>query len=94
VYDIGRSRILYRTSGNGNVRILKLEEIDFSCASTEMVLAADANPDDSNSFEEFSLSLNEKLINEILSSSSFLSDCLKEYRDRMIAYPKTTSAMR
>jgi hypothetical protein len=31
--------------------------MDFSCASTEMVLAADANPDDSDSFEEFSLSL-------------------------------------
>jgi hypothetical protein len=31
--------------------------MDFSCESTEMVLAADANPDDSDSFEEFSLSL-------------------------------------
>jgi penicillin V acylase-like amidase (Ntn superfamily) len=94
VYDIGRSRILYRTSGNRNVRILQLRDMDFSCASTEMVLAADANPDDSDSFEEFSLSLNEKLINGVLSNSSFLSDCLEKYRDGMISYPKTTSVRR
>jgi hypothetical protein len=90
VYDIGRSRMLYKTSGNKRIRTIQFEDIDFSCGSIDMVLDADADPEDKDSFEEFNLYLNEKLINDILSSSDFLRDSLSRYKAGMIAYPKTT----
>ena len=90
VYDIANMKIHYKTYGNREIRIINLEDFNFSCETPVLIADIENNIDSiEKDFIEYSTNLNKELIEKTFSHVEFLKNIPPEVRDGIARYPES-----
>jgi penicillin V acylase-like amidase (Ntn superfamily) len=87
VYNISNGEVQFKTTGNPQIRKLKLDSFDFSC--NQMILYADMNTSDLNTlnFKIYSAEENLNLLNAVCDGVELLSSLPAEVRRMQSEFP-------
>ena len=93
VYDIKRQRILFRTVGNRDIRIVELERFDFSCAAPSRVfdIEAPAQGDITRRFENYTTELNRGTVKRTFAryhENNFMMEVTDEMQEYLARFPE------
>lgn len=88
VYDIRNLQVFFRTSSNPKARSIDLKKADFSCKTPVKMTDIDGGSGDiSNSFQDYTLQTNRKLIGDAFGKTDFLKNIPAQAIDVIAAYP-------
>lgn len=88
VYDIKTLQASFKTSSNPKIRSIDLKKMDFSCKSPVRMIDIDAGSGDlSNSFQDYTLQANRKLVGDAFGKTDFLKNIPAQAIDAIAAYP-------
>lgn len=88
VYDINNLKIFFQTSSNPKVRSIDLKTADFSCKTSVKMIDIDAGSSNiNNSFQDYTLQANRKLIGDAFRKTDFLKNIPAQVVDSIAAYP-------
>jgi choloylglycine hydrolase len=92
VYDIGNSRIYFRTFANREIRHVHLDSLDFSCKTPVRVLDINANGagDIVERMVDYTQEANRNLIGSAFGKTEFLQGTPEEVLDLIASYPEST----
>ena len=90
VYDIGNSRIYFRTKSNSNIRFLNFNTFDFSCTEPVKILdiSTGEKGDVATLFSDYTYEANYDLISKSYSGTEFLKGIPEEARQTVAKYPE------
>ena len=91
VYDQNNMHIYFRTHGNQEIRLVRLNSFDFSCQTPVKIyeITSKGSGDVSESFVDYSQQSNRKLIEEAFTKTLFLPRFSAEQLDALSKYPDT-----
>ena len=91
VYDQKELRIHFRTRGNPEIRVIRLESFDFSCQTPVQTLAITANLSGnvSGKFVDYTQQRNRDLIENAFTKTVFFPKYSAEQLDTLSNYPET-----
>ncbi|MBN2571662.1 MAG: linear amide C-N hydrolase [Ignavibacteriales bacterium] len=90
VYDPINKIIHYKTNANQDVRILNLNDFDYSCESKNIFIDIDSTRNGIDNFIEYNFEDNYKLMETLFSSMDFINKNMpKEAMYMMAKYPET-----
>jgi penicillin V acylase-like amidase (Ntn superfamily) len=93
VYEMKRGRILFRTAGSTDVRIVDLDRIDFDCAVPSRVfdIEAPAKGDITGRFEPYSTELNRAMVKRTFKGfqeHDFMKSVTEPMQEYLARYPE------
>jgi len=91
VYDQKELHILFRTHGNPEIRVIRLESFDFSCRTPVKTLdiTATLSGDVSGKFVDYTQQHNRDLIENAFTKTVFFPNYSAEQLDTLSKYPET-----
>ncbi len=89
VYDVGNSRIYYRTKSNTSIRFFDFSKFDLSCDTPAKILDVSAGEGDVTTlFSDYTYEANYDLIKKSFSETGFLRDVSEEVLQMRARYPE------
>lgn len=93
VYDMMGQRIMFRSVGNGDVRIVDLEKLDFSCAAPSLVfdIETPAKGDITRRFESYTTEINRGTVKRTFAryhENNFMMGVTDEMQEYLARFPE------